>query len=67
MDEESLIEAHFDACLAMVERCPGAFTAWELGFLRDAADANETAHLTPRQSAKLAQIYDLRVLHGEAP
>jgi hypothetical protein len=65
VDEESLIEAQFDACFALVNRCPGAFTVWERGFLRDAANANETAHLTPRQVAKLAQIYDRRVLQGD--
>lgn len=61
MDAESLIEAQFDACLALVARCPGAFTVWERGFLRDAADANEAAHLTPKQVIKLTQIYRERI------
>jgi len=57
---EEQIEQLLEDCRQAAEDRPDEFTAWELQFIEDAADANETTHLTEAQVEKLEQIWEER-------
>jgi len=57
---EAEIESMLEDCQEAVEERGDDFTAWELQFIEEAADTNETAHLTEKQVEKLEQIWEER-------
>ena len=59
MDEEH-IERMLEACLELMDQDDHPFTSWEVGFIEDAEEKNETGHLSPTQVEKLEQIYEER-------
>jgi len=57
-DEE--IDDMLQDCLAAIDERPDDFTEWEMDFIRDTAEANETLHLSKPQIEKLEQIWEER-------
>ena len=60
--DESQIEKMLEACLELLEDVDHPFTAWEVTFIEDVEEANETGHLSDFQVEKLEQIYEERCL-----
>jgi len=57
---EDQIELMLENCQAAVEERRDDFTAWELKFIEEVEDANQTLHLTENQIEKLEQIWEER-------
>jgi len=57
---ETEIEQMLSDCQEALEERPDDFTGWEVSFLEDVADSNETTHLSDGQIEKLEQIWEER-------
>ena len=60
MDDET-VEKLVCECLEALDEDPDKFNEWETDFLESIRDQNDWTYLTPKQIAKLEQLWEKKV------